>query len=130
MPPFRACLPGILGALLFACAPAPDPAPKPAAPPAPVAPVDGVYRGTSTRYLAQSRTCPHPGLVTLYVQDGQFFYRWDYATWVNANVESDGTVHGQAEAVTLQGRRDGKRMEGDITNGLCGLHFTVTWHEM
>ena len=20
-------------------------------------------------------------------------------------------------------------MEGDVTNGVCGLHFTVTWHE-
>ncbi|HUN39991.1 MAG TPA: hypothetical protein VMU81_06860 [Acetobacteraceae bacterium] len=124
----RFCLLGALGAALFACAPASSPAPKPAPPPAD--PVDGVYRGTSTWYLAQSRSCPHPGLVTLYVQDGQFFYRWDYATWVNADIEPDGTVRGQAKDITLLGKRVDKHMQGDITNGVCGLHFTVTWHDM
>ena len=33
---------------------------------APPATIDGVYRGTSTRFQADSRACPHPGLVTLY----------------------------------------------------------------
>jgi hypothetical protein len=125
---FRICFLGALGAVLFACAPAPAPALKP--PSVPTDPVDGVYRGTSTRYLAQSRTCPHPGVVTLYVQDNQFFYRWDYGTWVSASIAGDGTVRGQADRVSLLGKRDGKHMEGDVTNGVCGLHFTVNWHDM
>ena len=79
MLPFRFCLLGAAGAVLFACA---HPPPPPAPPPAP-AKIDGVYRGTSTRYQADSRACPHPGLVTLYVQNNQFSYRWDYATWVD-----------------------------------------------
>jgi len=125
---FRTCLLGAIGAVLFGCVPAPPPpAPKPA--PAPD-PVDGVYRGTSTWYLARSRNCPHPGLVTLYVQDSQFYYRWDYATWVTANIDPDGTVRGQAKDISLLGKRVGKHMEGDVTNGVCGLHFTVTWHDM
>jgi hypothetical protein len=126
---FRICLLGAFSAALFACTPPPPPAPKPAPAP-PAVPVDGVYRGTSTRYLAQNRTCPHPGVVTLYVQDGQFFYRWDYATWVTASIDPDGTVHGQANEISLLGKRDGRHMEGDITNGVCGLHFTVNWHAM
>ena len=52
---------------------------------------------TSTRFLAQSRTCPHPGVVTLYVQDGKFYYRWDYATWVDGSIDPDGAVHGQGD---------------------------------
>lgn len=126
---FRICFLGVLCGALFACAPPPPPAPKPAPAPPPV-PVDGVYRGTSTRYLAQSRTCPHPGVVTLYVQAGQFYYRWDYTTWVTANIDPDGTVHGQADQISLLGKRDGRHMEGDVTNGVCGLHFTVNWHDV
>jgi len=127
--PTRFCLLATMCALLFACAPPPAPAPKPAPPPAPADPIDGVYRGTSTRFQADSRACPHPGLVTLYVQDARFYYRWDYATWIDASIAADGSVHGQGDRITLLGKRDGRHMEGDITNGLCGLHFTVTWHD-
>ena len=67
-------------------------------------------------------------MLTLYVQNNQFSYRWDYTTWVDSSIDPDGTVHGQADRITLQGKRDGKRMEGDVTNGICALHFTVTWH--
>jgi hypothetical protein len=130
MAAFRLCLLGALAAGLFACAPAPAPAPQPAAPAPPPEPIDGTYRGTSTRFQADNRTCPHPGLVTLYVQNAEFFYRWDYATWVDASIGADGTVHGQADRITLLGKRNGKRMEGDITNGQCGLHFTVTRQEL
>jgi hypothetical protein len=128
MAAFRCCLVGAAGLMLFACA-APVPPPKPAAPPAPAPTTNGVYRGTSTRFQADSRSCPHPGLVTLYVQNGQFSYRWDYATWVDSSVDPDGTVRGQAERITLLGKLDGKRMDGDVTNGTCGLHFTVTRHD-
>jgi hypothetical protein len=129
MPTIRCCLLGAIGAVLSACAPTPPP-PQPAPPPpTPPATIDGVYRGTSTRFQADSRACPHPGLVTLYVQNAQFSYRWDYTTWVDSSVDPDGSVRGQADRITLLGKRDGKHMEGDVTNGVCGLHFTVTWHD-
>ena len=82
--------------------------------------------GTSTRFRAERRDCPHPGLVRLTVQDGHFQYRWDFRTMVDSTVDPDDSVHGQAANITLAGRRAGTRIEGDVTNGYCGLHFTVT----
>jgi hypothetical protein len=117
----------VICAVLSACAakpPPPAPAPTP-----PVAQLDGTYRGTSTRFQADSHACPHPGLVTLYVQNGQFSYRWEHEVWVDSSIDPDGTVHGQAERITLAGKRDGEKIEGDLTNGECGLHFTVTRRE-
>ena len=49
-------------------------------------------------------------------------------TWVDARVAADGTVSGGAEGITLVGRQTGPKIEGDVTNGACGLHFTVTRH--
>lgn len=110
-------------AALAACAPAaPPPPPKPAAPPVPV---DGIYRGTSTRFQADSRTCPHPGLVTLVVRNHAFQYHWTYGIYVDSVVNADGTVQGSGPNISLTGRRDGRQMDGDVTNGACGLHFTV-----
>jgi len=88
-------------------------------------PTDGTYRGTSTRFQADRRDCPHPGLVTLYVQDHQFEYRWTPQLYVDAVIDPDGTVHGGGLDVTLNGRRDGATINGDVTNGPCGLHFTA-----
>jgi hypothetical protein len=109
---------------LGACAAKPPPPPPP--PPKPPEPVDGEYRGTSTRFQADSRACPHPGLVHFYVVDHAFQYRWDYRTLVDAAIGPDGAVTGGAERITLVGRRTGPKIEGDVTNGNCGLHFTVT----
>jgi hypothetical protein len=110
------------------------------APPAPAAPAtqattsvpapprittDGTYRGTSTRFQADRRDCPHPGLVTLYVQDHQFEYRWRPDIYIDAIIDPDGTVHGIGPDATLNGRRDGATIAGDVTNGACGLHFTT-----
>ncbi len=111
-----------LCAILAACAPD-RPPPAPAAPPP--EPVDGTYRGTSTRFQADNRSCPHPGLVLLVVQDGQFQFHWSYGVYIDATIARDGTIQGSAPDFTLVGRRAGKRMEGDVTNGACGLHFTV-----
>ena len=109
---------------LVACTPpAPPPPPKPPEPPP--EPVDGTYRGTSTRFQADSRACPHPGLVMLVVQNNQFQFHWSYAVYIDATVAPDGSIQGTAPNFTLVGKRDGKRMEGDVTNGNCGLHFTV-----
>ena len=67
----------------------------------------------------------HPGLVTLRVMDDRFQYRWDSRTWIDVAIDPDGTLHGEGPGITLVGKRLGKRIEGDVTNGDCGLHFTA-----
>jgi hypothetical protein len=101
----------------------PSPPPEP---PKPQEMIDGHYRGTSTRFQADSRACPHPGLVRFDVTGNAFQLRWDAATWVSATIAPDGTITGGAERITLVGRQTGPKIEGDVTNGDCGLHFTVT----
>jgi hypothetical protein len=114
----------VLLASLADCAAPPSSAPPTTA--APVAQVDGEYRGTDTRYQADSRGCPHPGLVTVIVFNDQFQYRWDHDTWLDALIDPDGSVHAQGPGITLQGRAAGRVIEGDVTNGTCGYHFKVT----
>jgi hypothetical protein len=116
---------GACCAFLAACATPPPPAP-PASPPKPPETVDGEYQGTSTRFLAARRTCPHPGLVHLEVIGSAFQFRWDASTFVDATIAGDGTVSGGAERITLVGRQSGPKIEGDVTDGDCSLHFTVT----
>lgn len=128
MPIIRACLFLAILATVAGCGSPPPPKP-PAPPPPRPASIDGIYRGTSTRFQADSKTCPHPGPVTLYVQDGKFSYHWDYGTWVDSVIYPDGTVQGQAERITLVGRKTDATLEGDVTNGLCGLHFTTRRHD-
>ena len=86
---------------------------------------DGEYRGTSTRFQADSRSCPRPGLVSVIVYDNRFQYRWDHDTWLNATIGPDGVVEAGDGEVTLHGRLEGSRLEGDATNGPCGFHFTL-----
>ena len=45
---------------------------------------------------------------------------------VNARILEDGTIEGEGQGISLLGRYSGTRIEGDITNGDCGLHFTLT----
>jgi hypothetical protein len=99
----------------------PVPVPVRVAEPSP----DGTWRGTSTRFQAESRSCPHPGLVTLKVLEERFQFRWDSKTWIDATIDPDGSIHGSWPGITLVGKRTGARIEGDVTNGDCGLHFTV-----
>ena len=124
MNPIRACLRAAFCVAVGACAA------KPAAPPVqpskPPESIDGQYRGTSTRFQADSRACPHPGLVRFDVSGNAFQYRWDATTWVDATIAPDGAITGGAERITLVGRQAGPKIEGDVTNGNCGLHFTVT----
>ena len=122
-----ACLRASLCAVLAACAATP-PAPAPTPPPKPAATVDGEYRGTSTRFQAGSRACPHPGLVTIEVNANAFQFRWDPKTWVDATIGPDDTITGGAERITLVGKRTGPTIEADVTNGNCGLHVTVIRH--
>jgi hypothetical protein len=124
---FRAAALAALCAVLSSCAAKPPtPPPPPQQPPKPPESIDGEYRGTSTRFQAGSRACPHPGLVTLQVIGNTFQYRWDRDTFVDATIAPDGSVTGGAESITLVGRQSGSKIEGDVTNGSCGLHFTAT----
>ena len=88
-------------------------------------PADGTWRGSSTRFQADARSCPRPGLVTLRVLENRFQFRWDARTWIDATIDANGTVHGEGPGISLLGKRDRDRMEGDVTNGICGLHFTA-----
>jgi hypothetical protein len=126
-----------LAVCLGACAAPPPPAPPPK-PPVTADVVDGLYRGTSTRYQADSRACPSPGLVTLRVTGAQFSYRWNGRIQVPASVLPDGSVQGSFDDITLTGHvtppetgPDGKaakpqRIEGDVSNPSCALHYTAT----
>ena len=124
---------GLLAGLLIlgACsAPVPNAPPQTTeaqqhAPPTQAASPDGVYWGTSTRYVADRRDCPHPGVVTLAVHNGQFDYRWDWATDVLASISPDGSVQGVSGNITVTGRLNGGELTGDISNGTCALHFTT-----
>jgi hypothetical protein len=120
----RAAVLAAFCAALTACAAPPPPAPV--APPKPPDTIDGEYRGTSTRFQAGNRTCPHPGLVRVEVIDSAFQFRWDGKTFVDGTIAADGTVTGGAERITLVGRQTGAKIEADVTDGDCGLHFTVT----
>lgn len=109
------------------CAKAPPP-PPPAPAPRPVVQnkeMDGTYRGTSTRYQADLRACPSPGLVTLRVLDGVFSYRWSRDNSVLATVQPDGGVSGSTGDISLTGRAEGDRISGDVSNGSCAYHFTA-----
>jgi len=111
-------------AILAACSAPPPPPPPPVQPVQGV--VDGFYRGTSTRFQANSRNCPRPGLVSVQVWDKRFQYRWSYGVEIDAVIEADGTIQGAGPGISLLGRYSDKRITGDVTNGDCGLHFTLT----
>ncbi|MGC1412508.1 MAG: hypothetical protein WA864_26630 [Acetobacteraceae bacterium] len=123
----RAYLCAAFCAVLAACAAKP-PLPSSATLPKSAQALDGEYIGTSTRFQAGSRACPHPGLVRIEVSASAFQFRWNLETWVDATIAADGAVSGGAEGITLVGRQTGPKIEGDVTNGACGLHFTVTKH--
>jgi hypothetical protein len=113
-----------LTAILSACAAPPPPPPPPPKPTLDV--VDGLYRGTSTRFAAIGRQCPRPGLVSFQVWDRKFQYRWSYNVYVDGEILEDGVIQGQGPGITMVGRYTPKKIVGDVTNGDCGLHFTVT----
>ncbi len=85
---------------------------------------DGDYRGSSTRYQVLLRTCPRPGLLALHVQGGVTYYPWN-GQYIPVSVSSNGTLSGAAPGVQLTGTHDGNTMQGDVTDGQCGIHFTV-----
>jgi len=103
-------------------------------PPQPVRPrpsgtIDGLYRGTSTRFMAEDRSCPHPGLVKFQVINGAFRYRLNGPITVEAIVDPDGTVSGDAGGYNLRGDWDGQKLEGDVVSIICALHFRAVKRE-
>lgn len=110
----------LLGAL-GACGSS-DPPPAPPKP-KPSGTIDGLYRGTSTRFMAEARSCPHPGLVTFQVVGQAFNYRLNGPITIEATVDPDGTVTGDAGGFNLRGDWDGQKLEGDVVSITCALHF-------
>jgi hypothetical protein len=120
----RRIVSGLALAGLAACAqPAPPPASQVAPPRLSADQIDGIYRGTSTRYQADSRACPSPGLVVLRVVNGVFLYRWNGRTQVDATVAPSGDVQGALGTISLSGKLNDGRIEGDIANETCAYHF-------
>lgn len=119
-----------MGVGLAGCAgPAPpSPAPSPAPTPRATA-IDGVYRGTSTRFRADTRACPSPGLVILRVVDGVFEYRWNGHTRLDGTIAPDGTAQGALGDISLEARLSGGRIEGDVSNPSCAYHFRAVRRE-
>jgi hypothetical protein len=87
---------------------------------------DGDYAGTATRsQFPQRRDCPHSGPFHLTVQAGVAYFRWS-DQYISVQVLSNGTMTGTLPGVQLTGTHDESTMQGDITDGQCWLHFTLT----
>jgi hypothetical protein len=93
-------------------------------PPAPTVSDDGDYRGTSTRFQVLRRTCPRPGILHIAVRSGVMFYRWESQD-IQVSVLNNGTLSGSLPGVLLTGTHDGTTIQGDVSDGQCGLHFTL-----
>lgn len=90
----------------------------------PIASADGEYRGSATRFQVLRRTCQRPGLLNISVRNGVMFYRWENQ-YIQVQVLSSGSVSGGLPGVRLTGTYDGNIIQGDVTDGQCGLHFTL-----
>ena len=93
----------------------------------PVAPTvssDGDYRGSSTRFQVLRRTCPRPGLLHLPVRSATLFYPWG-GQFIQVSILNNGTLSGSLPGVQLTGTHDASTLQGDVTDGQCGLHFTL-----
>ena len=101
------------------------PAATSAVPPTDVSSPDGGWRGSSTRFQADGRGCPGPGLINTVVLDRQFQRRWGARANIAAVIAADGTVSGQAGDVTLIGKFTGSAITADATSPNCGLHYTL-----
>ncbi len=101
------------------------PAASVAAPPAASTNPDGAWRGSSTRFQADGRGCPGPGLIYAQVLDHQFQLRWGNKANIPATIAPDGSVSGQSGDVTLTGRFSGAAITADATSPNCGLHYTL-----
>jgi hypothetical protein len=85
---------------------------------------DGDYRGSATRFQVLRRTCQRPGLLAASVRSGVMFYRWENQ-YIQVAVLNNGTLSGALPGVQLTGTHDGTTIQGNVTDGQCGLHFTL-----
>jgi hypothetical protein len=89
-----------------------------------------LYRGASTRFQADSKTCPSPGLVTIRPQNGVFTYRLGGRVTIETTIIGDGTLAGNGAGANqdyvISGTATAAKIEGDIRNGQCGYHFRAT----
>ena len=127
-PPLSILLPILLPLALGACAHR-HPAAAPAASTVPAGRnggPDGGWSGTSTRFQADSRSCPNPGLVSTQVFDRQFELRWgNRGADLTASIQPDGSIIGGGGDVTLSGKYTGERIAVDAITSACGLHYTL-----
>ena len=93
-------------------------------PVAPTVSADGDYRGSSTRFQVLRRTCPRPGLLRLSVRNAILFYPWE-SQFIQVSIMDNGTLSGSLPGVRLTGTHDATIIQGDVTDGQCGLHFTL-----
>jgi hypothetical protein len=63
-------------------------------------------------------------LLRLSVRNGVMFYPWE-GQFIQASVLDNGMVTGTLPGVQLSGNQDGPIIRGDVTDGRCGIHFTV-----
>jgi len=82
-----------------------------------------LYRGASTRYQADDRKCPSPGLVTIRPEEGSFTYRLGGRVRIETTIIGDGTLVGESGGYTLTGTATQEKIEGDVRNGSCAYHF-------
>lgn len=82
-----------------------------------------IYRGASTRFQADDRACPSPGLVAIRPENDVFTYRLGGRVLIETTIIGDGTLSGQGQNYTLTGTASADKIEGDVTNGRCGYHF-------
>jgi hypothetical protein len=90
---------------------------------APINP-DGDYKGSATRFQVLRPSCPRPGLLTVSVRGGIMYYKWENQ-FIQVSVQSNGTLSGSLPGVQLTGTHDGTIIQGNVTDGQCGLHFTL-----
>lgn len=93
-------------------------------PVSPTVSADGDYRGSSTRFQVLRRTCPRPGLLHIPVRSATLFYPWG-GQFIQVSILNNGTLSGSLPGVQLTGTHDASTIQGDVTDGQCGLHFTL-----
>jgi len=89
-----------------------------------------LYRGASTRFQADNKTCPSPGLVTIRPQNGVFTYRLGGRVTIETTIIGDGTLAGNGAGANqdfvISGTATAAKIEGDIRSAQCGYHFRAT----
>ncbi len=91
----------------------------------PLGSADGDYTGTATRFQALRRNCPRPRIHSaMQVRGGVLFYPWENQ-YIQASVLSSGTVTGSLQNTQLTGTYNGTVIQATVTDGQCGLHFTL-----